>query len=355
MGVGSLSADTKIMDDRNNKFSKLIDSSSWILVITHVGPDPDAFCSLLLMGTTLALNYPDKQVMMSSEELTGGLSFLPNYKEVKLQPLQVAVDRAKPDLIIMVDAMNLGRCTRGDAAKLVASLKTAGTKLAIIDHHEQVGVETNDFYLNQGSPAAVQDVYELLFDQLKLKKPVGYAEITLLGLYADTGGFIYENPRHKDTFKLVDGLLDAGASLERIKNQVDRGSPDSLRALGEFCRNLVYGREYSYSFISDEFTEEWQEAGKSFDDIKLAVGHFANDYVRNVGESYWGFVVYRDLPATPGTYGVSLRAESGSRDVAAIAKHLGGGGHKPAAGVKIKADNVQAVVRIVKDAIEQVK
>lgn len=343
------------MTELVKQFESLINSSEKILVITHVGPDPDAFTSLLLMGTTLELNYPDKQIMMSSEELTGDLKFLAGYEKVKLQPLQVAIDRGKPDLVVMVDAMNLARCTRGDASKISANLKAAGTKLAIIDHHEQVGVEPNDFYLNQASPAAVQDVYEVLFDQLGLKKPQGYAETTMLGLYSDTGGFIYENPRHKDTFRLVDQLIDAGASIEKIKNLLDSYSQGSMEVLAELCGNLVCEKEYSYSFVSDDFTDTWLRAGKSFDELKLAVGHFANSYIRNIGGRTWGYVIYRDLPGGANIYGVSLRAIGGTKDVAAIAQALGGGGHKPAAGAKVKASGAKDVVAMVKAAIQQVK
>jgi len=157
--------------DVKHRLLNLLEGSESILVITHVGPDPDAFTSLLLMGTTLKVNYPDKQVMMSSEEQTGGLSALSGYQDIKLQGLEAAIDGLKPQLIVMVDSMNFKRCTRQDADAVSKKVKDRGIKLIIIDHHEPVAVQENALYINNDGPAAVQEVYELLFHQLKLKKP----------------------------------------------------------------------------------------------------------------------------------------------------------------------------------------
>jgi len=343
------------MNESVIKFHDSINASHCILVITHVGPDPDAFCSLLLMGTTLQANYPDKRIIMSSEEQTGDLEFLSGYSRIEIQPLSDALEKTKPDLIIIVDAMNLTRCTRLDVEPILRTIKNEGIKVAIIDHHEAVDVEQNEVYINQASPAAVQDVYEVLFDHLKLKKPDGYGQTTMLGLYADTGGFVYDNKRYKDTFRLIGDLIASGVSIEDVASRLYRYSEDTMRAFAEICKNIDHQDSYSYSYISDDFTAAWQADDKNFDDLKMAVGHFVDSYIRNIEDRNWGFVVYRDLPGGDNLYGVSMRATSGQMDVSMIANKLGGGGHKPAAGAKIKAQNVQEALAAVKSAIEQVK
>lgn len=334
-----------------DKFKELIENSHKILVITHVGPDPDAFCSLILAGTTLELNYPDKQVLMNTEEQTGDLKPLVGYDKIHLQKLDAAVDDFNPDLIIMLDAMNFGRCTRGDAAAIGQMVKERGIKLAIIDHHEPVGVEANDVYINQNSPAAVQDVYEVLFDQLGLKKPAGYAQTTLLGLYSDSGGFVYETTRFERMFSLASELVAAGAKLETISALLRQFSSDTMQALGELSKNTAHDDDYSYSFISDEFTKSWQATNKSFDQLKLGVAHFVNEYIRNIDGRHWGFVIYKDLAGGDDTYGVSLRSLGGTKNVAKIAEALGGGGHIPSAGAKIKASSVKEALNQVKKVI----
>jgi len=335
-----------------DKLKKLIEDAQKILVITHTGPDPDAFCSLILAGTTLELNYPDKQVRMSTEEQTGDLKPLAGYEKVRLQKLDAAINEHKPDLIIMVDAMNFGRCTRGEAMLVSQKVKERGIKLAIIDHHEPVSVEDNDVYINQNSPAAVQDVYETLFTHLGLKKPAGYAQTTLLGLYSDSGGFVYETERYKQMFNLVVELVAAGAKLETINSLLHQFSSDTMAAVAELSKNLSHEQDYSFSFVSDEFTNDWQAQGKNFDQLKLGVAHFVNEYIRNIDGRQWGFVIYKDLAAGDNVYGVSLRALGGTTNVAKIAEKLGGGGHIPSAGAKIKAPDVGAVLKQVQEAID---
>jgi len=334
-----------------DRFKELVEQARKILVITHVGPDPDAFTSLLLMGTTLKANYPDKQVMMSSEEQTGDLSPLSGYQDIQLQRLEKAVDDFEPELIIMVDSMNFKRCTRKDADAVSKKVKDRGIKTVIIDHHEPVAVEDNDVYINNDGPAAVQEVYELLFHQIKLKKPQGYAMTTMLGLYSDSGGFINKNSRFNDTMDLAKELTAAGANLEEVNNLLNRHSLDEMSAIGELSRNLTFEDDYNYSYISDEFTKSWENEGKDFEELKLAVSTFVNQYIRNVGERRWGFVLYKDLAAGDSIYGASFRSISGAKNVAEIAKLLGGGGHIPAAGAKFTADSAHDALERVKSAI----
>ena len=338
--------------DNNPKIlADLINSSNSILVITHISPDPDALCSLLLAGTTLKANYHDKKIAMNSEELTGGLDFLASYNDIELQSLETAIDKHQPDLIIMVDAMNFKRCTRDNHEAVSVKVKSGGIRLAIIDHHEPENVEPNDLYINHGSPAATQDVYELFFRQLGLKKPDGYAQTAMLGIVSDTNRFMYDNPRHRETFMVTDELLDAGASIEELENKRNRFTKNEMMVLAELAANVTQDKDYTYSYISDEFKNEWFKAGKSPEELKLGCQIFVNDYIRNIGSNRWGFMVYPDLLGGSNLYSASFRSVSGDKDVSKITKFLGGGGHKASAGAKFEATSVQEALNRVKAAI----
>jgi phosphoesterase RecJ-like protein len=86
-----------------SKLKELLESSGKILITSHISPDPDSVSSMLLLGTTLELNYPDKQINIVSEELPDDLEFLSGYSKIRKQPLIEAIEET--DLIIMVDAM----------------------------------------------------------------------------------------------------------------------------------------------------------------------------------------------------------------------------------------------------------
>ena len=333
------------------KLKKLIESSDKILITSHISPDPDALASVLLLGTTLKLNYPDKEVLIILEEKPEGLEFLAGYKEVKFQSLIEALNSYKPELFILLDAVNYERCSRNDGDAIRRYLKDNKVATAIIDHHEPTGKDDTNVYIHQGSIATVQDVYEVCFEHLGLKKPEGYGETTMLGIYSDSGGFTYANPRHRQTFKIVSDLIDDGVNLEVIRSQLRRYTTDQLIALGEFARNVTTNGQYSYSYISDEFVADWQKANRPVLSLNTAAAIFVDQFIRNIDGLNWGFIVYLNPLAGENMYSLSLRSQANARDVSQIANKFGGGGHKPAAGAKIEAKSIREALAKVKAAI----
>lgn len=337
--------------DQINELKKIIENLQRIVITSHISPDPDAITSVLLLGTTLKTNYPKKDLIMALEEEPEGLDFLVSYKDIKFGSLFGTVKETKPDLFIMLDAVNYERCSRTDGDKIRQYLTDNNVKTAIIDHHELAGKDDTDVYIYQGSPATTQDVYEVLFDHLKLQKPEGYAQTTMLGIYSDTSAFKYLNERHEATFKIVNELLDAGVKIEDLTYKLNQYNEDQMRAIAELAKNVTHQDDYTYSFISNEFIAKWQADDNSMASLNSAVGAFINDFIRNINARNWGFVVYQNPLAGESIYSVSLRSRSGVKDVSQIANKLGGGGHKPAAGAKIKASSVEEAIQKVHQAI----
>ncbi|MEK7561406.1 MAG: DHHA1 domain-containing protein [Patescibacteria group bacterium] len=339
------------MDQHIRELKKHLDNSRRVLITSHISPDPDALASVLLLGTTLKFNCPNKDVVMALEEEPEGLDFLTGYSGIKFGSLVEALEEVKPDFFIMLDAVNYERCSRTDGERVRRYLKDNEVKTVIIDHHEPAGKDDSDVYIHQGSIATIQDVYEACFDHLKLEKPEGYGETTMLGIYSDSGGFTYTNRRHKDMFTIVNGLIDEGVDLESIKNKLTHYSEPQMQAFGEFAQNTSHADDYSYSFLSDEFVKKWQENDLPLVNLNTAAGLFVNDFVRNIEDRKWGFIAYRNPIAGENMYSVSLRSQSEVKDVSALANKLGGGGHKPAAGAKIEAKSVEEAIQKVQEAI----
>jgi phosphoesterase RecJ-like protein len=288
---------------------------------------------------------------MALEEQPDGLDFLEGFSDIKFQNIFSLISQNKPDLFIVLDAINFDRISRKDASSIRQYLIDSNVKTAIIDHHEQIDKDASDVYLYQGSIAAVQDVYEICFNYLKLAKPKGYGETTMAGLFSDSGGFTYTNTRYKEMFELVHSLIESGVSLEKTKNLLSDYSSEHMFVLSEFMKNITAGDGYSYSYLGDDFVATWAQSGKSPVQLNTAAGIFANEYVRNIDGRPWGFVAYRNLVAGDNAYSVSFRSQSGAKDVSKIANSLGGGGHIPAAGARVIAKDVRAVIEKVKKAI----
>lgn len=335
------------------KLKQLIETSDNILVTSHISPDIDAVCSSLLMVNTLNKNFPDKAVNLVLEEMPSQeISFLSGYENIKFQNLAAFVKDGQTDLIVMVDADKFSRCSRLEGDVISEVTKERNIKSAAIDHHELMGEPEVDVYINNGSPAAAQEVYSLLYDKLNLQKPEGYGNATMLGLLSDTLRFKYKNSKHRQTFALVSNLIDSGVDIEKLENKLEAYSKLQLQVVAHIINNLSAGEDYNYSFISDSFLDEWMASAKDKQEIKNGSSMFVNQLVRNIQPNNWGFLVYREPILADSTYKVSLRAESGSKDVSKLAQALGGGGHKSAAGAKFHAESVEDAVTKVLSAVE---
>jgi phosphoesterase RecJ-like protein len=340
------------MKPDTSKFKELVEAADRILITSHISPDPDAVSSLLLVGSTLKENYPHKQVRMVFEEEPVDLDFLPGYSFIEFQPLAAVVKDFKPELFILIDGNNYNRVSRHDGDALRSTIKQNNVKSIIIDHHEPVGKDEVDLYINRGAAASVQEAYQLLFKDFSFSKPAGFAEVALVGLYADTGGFVYVRPNNQEqVFDLVKELVSAGANIEQTDNRLTSYSEDDIRALGNLAANIGHQDDYSFSFLEDAFIAQWLKEGHSQAQLQRATGAFLDGYIRNVDNRKWGFIVYKNTLQGENMYSVSFRAVSDAKDVSAIAHRLGGGGHKPAAGAKFEAANIQEAISKVNQAI----
>ncbi len=335
------------------KLLGLIKDADNILVTSHISPDVDAVCSALLVFNALKFNFPDKTVNLVLEELPNqDLSFLKSYDQIKYQNLADFITKESPKLLIITDAAKLSRCSRNDGDRAKQLVGEKGIKTAVIDHHEPNDKDQTDVYINNGYPAAAQEVYHILFDKLGLNKPEGYADTTLLGILSDTMRFKYANPKHRETFALVSDLIDAGANIEGLESRIEAYTANQLSVLGHMISNFEQSSGYNYSYINDEFAQEWRSSDKGLDDYANGIDLFKNQFVRYIAPNSWGFVVTPELLPNERNYSVSLRSLGDEKDVSTIAGRLGGGGHKPAAAAKFHADSIEDALSKVIDAVE---
>lgn len=335
-----------------DKLRELINDAQRILITSHISPDPDAFSSLLLFGTTLLTNFPDKKVAMVMEEAPIDLEFLYGYEQVEFLPLIEALNKHRPDTFVLLDGNNYERCSRHNGAAVRQYIADNKVKTVTIDHHEQAGKDEVDIFINRNSPATAQTVYEVLLKEMELKKPEQAPLTAMVGFYADTGGFVYlKDGQQEQTFDFAKELLMQGVDLEEIKNKLLQFTTDDMKTLAELMANVACDGDYTYSFIRDEYISEWLKSGKTQAQLQRATGIFLDEFIRNIDGRKWGFIVYKNTLQGDDIYSVSLRAVSGVRDVSLVANILGGGGHKPAAGAKVEAKSANHAITKVRQAI----
>lgn len=335
-----------------NDLLNLVKNAQRVLVTSHVSPDPDAICSVLLLRNILVENFPEKKVLVCLEEKPAkDVSFLSGYDQIKFDPLTPLLESFKPDLFIMLDANSFERISRKDGQRIKDYVRQNNVKTVIIDHHQPDGKDEVSLYINDECPATVQNVYELCFDKLNLKKPEGYGDITMLGILDDTGRFLYENPKHHQTLDIVNDLIDEGVNIETLWNRLSRYTEDQLEVISELINNAVVDSGYTYSSLNDDFCRHWFESNGKPAKLKGAVDWFKDNFLRSIADNTWGFVVYKDPSEPDNEYSVSFRAINGTKDVSELARKLSGGGHKAAAGGRVNAGNVQDAITHVKATI----
>ena len=342
--------------DIARQFENYLLGAKRILITSHLNPDADALGSSLLLAQALRLRLAGKQISHVLEDQAPRFDFLAGYDAVVFEPPDKAVARLKPDLLIIVDADSFERVSRSGAAALRSWLAKNNVASVVIDHHQPSETENHALVINRlldggaASPAATQDVYRLCFELLGYPKPKGYSELTLAGIVGDTGRFAYQNAYHRETFAIVSDLLDGGASIEKIENRLHRYDRQSLAVLAELLANVKLTESYTYSYVSDSFANSYDGPAEA---LKASAELFANQYIRNVEDRQWGFIVYPDSKLGKNYFSVSLRSLAGGKDVAEIAKKLGGGGHRPAAGGKLQARSAKAAIQLVQAAIDE--
>ncbi len=230
------------------ELSKLFNTSSYIVLISHVNPDGDA------IGSQLALYHYLKEIGRNVEMFTPNniqefLKWMDGASDISIYIKDRSKCRKmieKADLIVMFDFNQSNRL--GEAEQVV--LRSKAKKL-IIDHHLNPENFADIVISDPTKCSTAELVHELI--SLVNKGPFmskAYAEALYVGIVTDTGNFEH-GPYSSRTFRIVADLIDTGLEKNRILNLVyNNFSADRLRLQG-FALNerMVVLPEYHTAYI----------------------------------------------------------------------------------------------------------
>ena len=289
-----------------------------VLILCHKNPDGDTvgssaalYHALKGLGKTAALlcsdPIPARYSYMQAELFTG--QFEPGYV--------VAVDVASIQLF-------------GDGVKPYSD------KVDLcIDHHGSNSGYADAMYLDADAAATAEIIYELLQAMQVPITPV-IADCLYTGLSTDTGCFKFTNTTAR-THLVAAKLMEAGANTVKLNSLLFESKSRSRIELERFAlENLEYYFEGRCALIC--LTREQIEAS--------GVEPSELEGITAIPRMIEGVEVGLTLRQQPsGSYKASIRTVVGV-DASAIAAHLGGGGHKQAAGCEIlgSTDNAKAAL-----------
>ncbi len=301
-----------------DRVAVLIDEASDIAVCAHTSPDGDAIGSCLALAELIEGRWENKRVaclLADDDAVPRTYTFLPGAERL----VKASAYEADPDLFICVDLSAPSRLAGAEAVLRRAS------KVAVLDHHPADAVFWDAGVVRPQAAAAGVIVAELAL-HLKARLTPTMAQNLLCAIVTDTGRFQYQNA-DGEAFEVASLLVDAGANPAEIALRVyqsDRLSYIHLCAtVMSRISTFEQGRvSYSYATAADFRSN----------DVPLAECDGLIDLVRCVD----GSLVSLFLKEVPdGKVRGNLRSKCGI-DISGIARELGGGGHKAAAGFTVE-------------------
>lgn len=292
----------------------------------HINPDGDCLGSQLALG--LALRKMGKSVdflLVEDTPVEYGLRFLPSFDEM----IPAADYRETPEAFITVDVSVRGRI--GACADVLERVQTTFS----LDHHASEETLSQYLYVDPDAASTTMLVWDVI-TALGVAPTPDIALCAYTGLMTDTGRFQYQNT-DENAFAHASQMIAAGADPSRAAREVFQSrSLASLRLEERMLAHmeLLHGGRFAFSFITlDDFA--------ACDAVKADAEPLI-DTLRAIR----GVSVACILKEQPGMVRGSLRAKDAS-DVSAIARTLGGGGHKAAAGFtsKLSLDQTSAAVK----------
>lgn len=300
-----------------------------ILIIPHQHPDGDCLGSAGALQEFLNNANKDARIFCATPAHER-FHFIPHARAISTDIAHFADPDI--DLVVVLDSGDLRYAGVAD------HLKNHRADIINIDHHP-----TNEKYgaINLVIPTA-SSTAEIVFHFFKHNSVVitpAMATALLTGIVTDTGNFT--NGATNPTAMIIAGeLLRAGANLNMVnQNTLKNKSLAVLKlwgaALARLTRHDESGITHTY-LTQKDFAEQ-------------GVSESEADGIANFLNNLEGGKISLMLKETAdGKIKGSLRTTRDDTDVAAMAKNLGGGGHKKAAGFTVDGTIDEVLKKILK-------
>ena len=303
------------------------------VVVSHLRPDGDALGCTIALG--LSLRTLGKDVTLWNEDgMLDKLRFLSGSELVTPPTAQVQ----DFDVLVALDTATYPRL--GTPLMSIGRVDTTIN----IDHHISNPRYGDLTHIDATSPATGQILYELLSSE-KLPLDRDIATNLFAAISTDTGSFQYPSTSAR-TYEIAAELIRLGVNVGEISRLLYESHPlrrlELLRALLNTL-NLTAERRAA-SFALSLHTA--RQLGAQPEDNEGLI-----DHIRAI-DTVLVAVFFEELP--DGLIRVSMRSKDPVVDVSAICGRYGGGGHKLAAGARIRGDLGEVEARVMAHVHEEI-
>ncbi len=310
-------------------------SAQRIAIAAHVRPDGDAVGSVL--GLALSLRAMGNTVYALLEDgVPSNLTFLPEIATVQSPPYA--------DFEIDV-AVALDTATHERLGQNTVTVMGRAPLMIDIDHHPSNPGYGHLNHVDGAQPAVGQIVYELLkAGDFPITDEVRQHLFTAIS--TDTGSFQYSSTTAR-THEIAAEMIAAGLDTARLAQLLYQTFPARRLLLLRAMLNEMALR-------ADGRIASWQFTQKLMDEVQVQPGDTEGliDTMRMI-DSVVAAVIFEEIPE--GKVRVSSRSKDSRLDVSAICAQFGGGGHRMAAGARMKGPITEAAETYLKALEHEVR
>lgn len=302
------------------KVAEILRGAQRVLIGTHQHPDGDALGSMLALMHALRLQGKEV-VAYIPDEAPAFFHFLPGIAELTTAKPNVATF----DVVVVLDYTQLYR------TNVEAEVK-AHPNTICIDHHYDNLKEAKLNVIIPEAAATAQILYDF-FETTHIPITKDMATCLLTGIFTDTGSFIHDSTT-PEILEMAARLMSKGARLSHIAHETyQRKDLPSLRIWGRALSRISVNEETGAAVAVVTY-QDLQECKATLDDLSGVV-----NMLNALPNTKYAMLL---TEFEPGQVKGSLRSEPHKQtDVSLLAKKLGGGGHKLAAGFEVKGHLAQ--------------
>ncbi len=301
-----------------------------VLIGTHEHPDGDAIGSSLALLNVLRLQGKRVTVYMP-DPAPDIYSFVPGFNELTCEK----PDLSTYDVVVLLDYTKLYR------THLTEQVEQHKNTICIDHHHGNSGETKLNLIVPEA--AATAHILMALFEKTDTPITRDMATCLLTGIFTDTGSFMHDSTT-PEILKVASFLMSKGARLSHIAHETyQKKELPGLRIWGRALSRIITNKETGV--VTSIITEQdLRECEAELDDLSGVV-----NMLNTLPDTKFAMLL---CEYKLGKIKGSLRSEAHKGiDVSAVARRLGGGGHKLAAGFEVeghlvKQNNVWRIVPV---------
>ncbi|NWF76837.1 MAG: bifunctional oligoribonuclease/PAP phosphatase NrnA [Nitrospirae bacterium] len=282
------------------------------LITTHINPEPDAIGSSLALSKALE-SIGKKTVLYHKDGVPEIYTFLPGQETFIKKNKEIDNNNLS---LILLDCNTLDR----------AGIENTVFKYSVVIDHHETDKNFGDIKWIEPYAAATGIMIFYLLKEMGIALTKDIATNLYAAIAIDTGTFRYSNT-NAEVLRVAAELVEAGASPFIIANNLYETwskqrfdllimSLNTLEIIDKIAFISVTKEMFQKTGTCPDDTENFTNFPRMLKDIHIAV------LFRQEGDDLWK---------------ISLRSK-GDINVAKIALHFHGGGHKNAAGYKIRGN-----------------